>query len=124
MSPELFHPALLTRANKVRAAAADHDLDRLHREAGLLLDAFLEHTETERPNLLRLPTFTARLVRRGQERLLDEIIELTVEAEDIDGPCRCEDLGTDIALQLTLQADAERRAFGRAGIITDFPASA
>lgn len=71
-----------------------------------------------------MPTFTARLVRRGQERLLDQLIALSVEAEDVDNPCRCEQLGTDVAVWLTLQADAERRAFGRAGLTIDFPQTA
>lgn len=115
------HPQLLTRANKVRAAAADHDLERLQREVSLLLDAFVDHTDEESAHLLELPTFTARLVRRGQERLLDRLITLSVEAEEVDEPCRCEQLGADVAVQLTLQADAERRAFARAGITVDAP---
>lgn len=121
MTATLSHPELLTRANKVRAAAADHDLERLQREVSALLDAFVDHTDEERAHLLRLPTFTARLVQRGQERLLDKLITLSLEVEDVDQPCRCEHLGADVAVQLTLQADAERRAFARAGVTVDFP---
>ncbi|HXH58163.1 hypothetical protein [Iamia sp.] len=121
MTSALSHPELLTCANRVRAAATDHDLERLQREAADLLDAFVEHTSEERLVLQRLPTFTARLVRRGQERLLDQLIALSVETEDVDTTCRCEQLGTDVIWQIELQADAERRAFGRAGVNIDRP---
>lgn len=110
MNADLSHAALVTRAHKVRAAAADRDIDRLNREVGALLDAFVEHTAAERGELLTMPSFNARLVRRGQERLLDELIELSVELVEGDGTCRCEQLGRDISLRLALQADAERRA--------------
>ena len=70
-----------------------------------------------------MPMFTARLVPRGQGRLLDEFIALSVETDAVDNPCRCEQVSTDIAVQLTLQADAQRRAFARAGVTVDFPPS-
>lgn len=119
MSSALSHPELLTCAKRARVAATEHDLEHLQRETTKLLDAFVEHTAQERVQLQRLPTFSARLVRRGQERLLDQLIALLVEAEDVATACRCEQLGTDVIVRLALQADAERRAFGRAGINID-----
>ncbi len=111
MTWELTHPALETRANKVRAAAEDRDLPRLHRELSGLLEAFVEHAEEERDDLRQLPAFSARLVERGQQRILDELLALTVEADVGDRECHCEALGSDVAVRLELQADAERRAF-------------
>lgn len=113
MTSGLSNPDLLTRAWKVRSAAEDHDLSRLHREVEKLVVAYLEHTDLERARLAQLPTFTARLVRRGQERILDELIELSLESEAHGNECRCEQLGDDVVARLTLQGDAERRAFTR-----------
>lgn len=53
MTTALSHPELLTRTNKVRAAAADHHLERLQRELTNLLDAYVEHTDQEQAHLLR-----------------------------------------------------------------------
>lgn len=113
MTTGFSSPDLLTRALKVRAAAEDHDLARLHREVEKLVVAYVEHTDLERARIAKLPSFTARLVRRGQERILDELIELLLESEVDGAECRCERLGDDVVARLTLQSDAERRAFTR-----------
>lgn len=109
------HPDLRTRANKVRSAALDHDVDRLHREATALLDAFVTHIDEEQPELLQLSRFTQRMVGRGQSRVLDDLLSLVMEAESSDDACRCEQIGTEAAMRLELQVDQEHRAFAASG---------
>lgn len=108
------HAGLLTAVDEVRSAAASRDLGRLHRWLGELMSAYVEHVDDERSALLRLPTFSARLVQRGQERIFQELVELSVESERIEAPCQCSELSEEIALRMTHQADAEERAFERA----------
>ena len=110
------HGELLTAVAEVRSAAVNRDLDRLHRQVDELMNANVEHVDGERADLLRLPTFSARLVQRGQERIFEELVELTLEAEDIHAACHCAELSEEIVLQLQHQADAEERAFARAGM--------
>lgn len=123
MTATVSHDALLTRANKVRAAASDHDVDRLQREVGALLDGFVVHVEQERAQVRHLPTSSARMLERGQERLLAGLVALLAEVGDeatVD-PCRCELLCGEVMVQLTVQTDAERRSFTRAGLATSLP---
>lgn len=123
MDRGIAHPDLLTRANKVSAAAVDHDVDRLDREVMQLVDAFVHHTKVEDGLLRDLPSFTQRLVRRGQDRVLHELTALAVEASTAGSECDCARLGSELATLLTLQADAEHRAFAREGLPGDFPTS-
>jgi hypothetical protein len=123
MTVRVSHDALLTRANKARAAASDHDVDRLQREVGALLDGFVAHVEQERPQLRHLSSFSARMVERGQERLLAELVALLAEVEDevtVDDS-RCERRCDEVVVQLALQTDAERRTFTRAGLVASLP---
>lgn len=117
------HDALLARAGKVRAAASDHDTDRLQQEVAALLDGFVAHVEQERSQVRHLSSFSARLVLRGQERLLAGLVALLVEAEGeaADHTCRCELLSREVMVQLAVQAEAERRTFTRAGLAARGP---
>lgn len=102
------HAALLTRARKVAAAAADGDRQRLQREAGALLHAFAVHVADEQAEILRVGRRLATVLLRGQRRLHRDIIALAVESEAPDIR-RCERMAAQIEAVLSVQAAREHR---------------
>lgn len=109
------HADLLARAHRVRRAAELEDEERTRYEVAELIDAYLAHTDAERPLLRQLSRFRARLVDRGQERLLVDLVALSLEAEGTAGLCRCTEVGAELEIELALQIDAEQRAFAATG---------
>lgn len=110
MAP-LGHDGLFTLANKVHAAALDADPERLRSAASRFADALASHLQDEAPALARLDPAEARVLRRGQERLvaaaaavLDQAAEHCLPAVG-SCPARTEEL---LALTV-LQARDERR---------------
>jgi hypothetical protein len=107
--PALDHDQLLTLAFKTQAAAHDGDRDRLKADTLKLFAAFTEHLLSERPALLRVSPGDARILLRGQQRIVDLLIELAVYAARNSGECCCDRLADTLLAELTLQADDERR---------------
>jgi hemerythrin-like domain-containing protein len=107
LSPPLNHEDLLTLARKTEAAARDGDRDRLETAALRLFEALLDHVGAERPALLQLPPGETRLLLRGQQRVIDLLVDLAV-ATKTPGPCRCDTVAQQLLAQLSLQADDER----------------
>lgn len=107
------HQELLTRANKVRAAAMDRDIDRFRREVDLLLGAFREHVEAQGAGLVALPMAVATTIGRGQKRLLKRLVALSSAATEDEVSTECVDLGVELTTLMTIQTEAERRALGR-----------
>jgi hypothetical protein len=107
------HAALLTRVRKVRSAVCDGDLERLRREAGGLLAAFVAHVDAEAAELRQLGPRVAGAVLRGQRRLRREIIALAVESEAPD-PSRCDRMAAHVEAVLEMQAARERRVLSTA----------
>lgn len=107
--PPLDHDALLTLARKTEAAAHDGDRDRLETAALHLFEALLDHVGAERLDLLHLSPGKDRLLLRGQQRVIDLLVELAVAAQS-PGPCDCDNLARQLSAQLSLQADDERLA--------------
>lgn len=107
------HAELIRRTRDVRAAARSRAPGDLEREVAELLQAFIDHVHDERLAVLHLPTFSARLVERGQQRILGELIELSLEADAVDDHCRCAELAEEVALQVLAHVEAEERAFAR-----------
>ena len=100
------HEALLTLARKSQAAASDGDPDRVEAASLRLLEAFHIHVRAEQPALMQLPPGDARIVIRGQRRVIDAIVDLIIAAGS-DSPCNCARLSEDLITRLTLQSDDE-----------------
>jgi hypothetical protein len=100
---------LLARAHSTLAAAHAHDSDLLETEALRLFEAVTEHVDAEQRELLRLPPGDARLLERGQRRIVDLVVELAASAAGDPDQCRCDGFADRLVAELILQADAERR---------------
>jgi len=109
LCPPLDHEGLLTLARKLEGAVSDGDRDRLATAAQRLSEALVDHVGAERPALLQLPADESLLLLRGQQRVMDLVVDLTHAAEN-PGPCRCPDVARQLLAQLTLQAGDERRS--------------
>jgi len=110
MEASLTHAALRTRIAKVRSAAQDRDLKRLHWEFARLTEAFAEHLAIESPTLAALSDPTRRDLRVGQGRVEATLAALARDVEQSgEGPPR-EALMDELDALLELQDDAERRA--------------
>jgi hypothetical protein len=107
MDASLTHAALRTRIAKVRSAAQDRDLERLHWEFERLTEAFAEHLAIESPTMAELSDPVRRELRDGQARVQATLAAL---ARDVagEGPPRGALIDQLDAL-LELQGDAERR---------------
>lgn len=101
------HEDLLTLARKSEAAARDGDPDRVETASLRLLEAFLVHVGAERRDLLRLAPGDARMVIRGQQRVVDAVVDLAISAGS-DEACDCARVSEDLIARLTLQAEDER----------------
>lgn len=106
-NPPLGHEELLTLTREARAAARDADPNRVQQDALRLFEALADHVGAERLDLLRVPPGESRLLLRGQQRVIDLIVDLAVEAASA-GTCRCEAVADQLLAQLTLQVDDER----------------
>lgn len=109
LNPPPSHEDLLTLARKTEAAARDRDPARLEAAALRLFEALVDHVGVERVGLLQLPPGEARLLLRGQQRVIDLLVDLAVAAESA-GPCRCDVLAQQLLARLALQAEDERQS--------------
>jgi hypothetical protein len=107
--PPLNHDQLLTLAHKTQGAARDHDRTRLEVETLHLFQALTDHVQAEHPAFLHIPPGDARLLERGQQRVVDLLVELAASATTDEGDCRCDRIAGNIVAELTLQTDDERR---------------
>jgi hypothetical protein len=114
--PTLNHDQLLTLASKTRAAAQDHDPDRLETDALRLFQSLVDHVLAERPVLLHTPPAEARLLERGQQRVVNLLVELAATAAERPDECRCDHVAEELVAELALQADDERHALVTGGI--------
>lgn len=110
--PHLLHEALLTLARKVHAAALDDDPQRLQQAALHLIDTLVVHVSDEAHAMSRLSPPQARILGRGQQRLLTAATELVDEAV---GGCTyppewCRNRTEELLALLALQARDERVA--------------
>jgi hypothetical protein len=108
------HGALLTLAHTSAAAARDDDRDRLEAATLRLFEALVEHLATEHPELGHLPPGDARRVSRGQQRVVESVVDLAASVasrrqSDRDG--RCSDLAQNVVARLTVQSEDERHWF-------------
>jgi hypothetical protein len=113
-SPLDDHQDLLERARRARAHATAGAHALLRDDLDELIPALLAHLEQERALIARLPTFSADVLRRGQERLVDRLVRLDVEADSVpeeptSTSCGCLLLATELDVLLRLQGIDERR---------------
>jgi hypothetical protein len=101
------HARILEMARALPTIANKGDHARLSSEASALLEAFVRHCEDERVALLRLPTLTARLVQKGQQRVVDRLVSLVLEADLAEVPCRCSVLADEVASLIEVQIVSE-----------------
>ncbi|HUY63741.1 MAG TPA: hypothetical protein VMV14_04415 [Acidimicrobiales bacterium] len=101
------HGRILEMSRELPAVANKGDHARLSREASALLEAFVRHAEEERHLVLRLPPFTARLVEHGQQRVVDRLVSLVLEADLAEAPCRCSALADEVASLIEVQIVSE-----------------
>ncbi|MHB8330402.1 MAG: hypothetical protein ACYDD6_12405 [Acidimicrobiales bacterium] len=101
------HTRILEMARELPAIANKGEHARLSSEAAALLQLFVHHAEEERPMVLRLPPFTARLVRNGQQRVVDRLVSLVLEADLAEVPCRCSELADEVASLIEVQIVSE-----------------
>ena len=103
----ITHGVLIAMARELGPIANKGDHARLSVYASELLDAFVRHAEQERHLVLRLPSFTARLVENGQQRVVDRLVSLVLEADLAEEPCRCYYLADQVASLIEMQIISE-----------------
>jgi hypothetical protein len=101
------HARILEMARDLPAIANKGDHARLSTAASVLLEGFVRHAEEERRLVLRLPPFTARLVENGQQRVVDRLVSLVLEADLAEVPCRCSVLADEVASLIEVQIMSE-----------------
>ena len=101
------HARLLEMARELPTIANKGDHARLSGAASALLEAFVRHAEDERRLVLRLPPFTARLVENGQQRVVDRLVSLVLEADLAEQPCRCSPLADEVSSLIEVQIVSE-----------------
>jgi hypothetical protein len=101
------HARILEMARELPALANKGDHALLSREASAILELFVRHAEDERPRVLRLPPLTARLVHKGQQRVVDHLVSLVLEADLAEVPCRCTALADEVTLLIEVQIISE-----------------
>jgi hypothetical protein len=94
-------------ARELPLIANKGDHARLSAAASTLLEVFVRHAEDERSLVLRLPSFTARLVENGQQRVVDRLVSLVLEADLAEVPCRCSVLADELASLIEVQIVSE-----------------
>jgi hypothetical protein len=107
IEPRDSHLRLTEMARQLPKIANKGDHAQLCLCASALLEAFVHHAEEERPKVLRLPSFTARLIENGQQRVVDRLVSLVLEADLAEEPCRCASLADEIASLIDLQIMSE-----------------
>lgn len=101
------HGRILEVARELPTLANKGDHALLSGEASALLELFVRHAEDERPLVLRLPPLTARLVHKGQQRVVDHLVSLVLEADLAEEPCRCTELADVVTSLIEVQIMSE-----------------
>ncbi|HET9732046.1 MAG TPA: hypothetical protein VFP54_05170 [Acidimicrobiales bacterium] len=90
-------------------AAHDHDPIRVGANTLQLYVALTDHVIAERPAFLQLPPGSARLLERGQHRIVDLVRLLADSAVEGTDGCGCDRIADTLVVELELQAADERR---------------
>ena len=106
LEPE-SHLRLVEQAWELPRIAEKGDHSALSVAASSVLEAFVRHADRERPLVLRLPPFTARLIEHGQQRVVDRLVSLVLEADLAEQPCLCVGLANEAASLIDVQLMSE-----------------
>lgn len=111
----LDHDGLLALARRALAAAERADRTRLVEDLHGLVHALDHHLDREQASLGHLAPGEARLLRRGQARVVEAARTLLDAAEGgcVGGGHRCTARVEELVLLLALQADDEGSALHR-----------
>jgi hypothetical protein len=101
------HRWLIEMAIELSEIALQGDHLLLSLRASVLLEAFVRHAEEERHLVLRLSPITARLVERGQQRVVDRLVSLVLSADLGEEPCPCVALADEVASLMEMQILSE-----------------
>ena len=101
------HARILEVARNLPGVANKGDHGELSRLASELLELFVRHAEDERHLVLRLPPITARLIENGQQRIVDRLVSLVLEADLAELPCRCTALADELSSLIEVQIISE-----------------
>lgn len=107
--PTLSHAQLLNLAHRTLEAAHDHDPIRVGADTFQLFVALTDHVLAERPAFLHLAPADARLLERGQQRIVGLLELLADSAVDDKDACGCNRIAGDLVAELELQAADEHR---------------
>lgn len=107
--PTLSHAQLLNLAYRTAGAAYDHDPIRVGADTLQLFVALSDHVLAERPAFLHIAPGDARLLERGQRRVVDLLRALADSAAREMDSCGCSRIADDLVAELELQAADERR---------------
>ena len=109
-------PSHTSSGPPARATSSRWPASALHSEKGdhawlsvaasSLLEAFVRHAEEERA-LVSLPPITARLVETQQQRVVNRLVSLVLEADLAGEPCRCVVLADEVASLIDVQIMSE-----------------
>lgn len=105
--PPPSHQALIALARQLPVTADGGDLAELSERASSLLQGFVRRVEAERPVVLRLPPLTARLIERGQRRIVDQLVSLVLEADLGEDTGRCRSHAREVSSLLELEIVSE-----------------
>jgi hypothetical protein len=101
------HGHLIEMARELPTIANKGDHGLLSVAASSLLEAFVRHAQDERYLVLRLAPITARFVENGQQRVVDRLVSLVLEADLAEEPCRCSLLAEEVASLIEVQIVSE-----------------
>ena len=107
--PTLSHDQLLNLAHRTREAASDHDPALVGANTLQLFVALSDHVLAEHPAFLHLAPAEARIVERGQQRIIDLLRALADSAEKDADSCGCSRVADDLVVELEVQIADERR---------------
>ena len=107
--PTLSHAQLLNQAYRTLEAAYDQDSVRVGADTLQLFVALSDHMLAEQPAFLHLAPADARVLQRGQQRLVDLLRALAESAAEDTPGCSCTRIADDLVAELELQAADERR---------------
>lgn len=102
------HLRLIEMARELPTIANKGDHTALSLAAAALLEDFVRRAEIERPLVMRLPPVTARLIQHGQQRVVDRLVSLVLEADIGEVPCTCSQRAEEIASLIDVQIMSEQ----------------
>lgn len=103
------HAELQKLADQAQGAAYRRDAGRVECSAFALFEALVDHVLDERRTFLHLAPAEARLLERGQQRIVELLVDLATSAALHPEACSCGRIATELVAEIDMQIDDERR---------------